>query len=336
MQLAHSVEDTLPAAPPPDGHAQWSLGQMVGRSPAMLRLFSQIRHTARHLRVATIEGESGTGKILAARTLHDFGGDRHLPFVAMSAIQLVEAQSALALIPTGSLALPGFYALPALQKSSGGTLILTRVDELSPASQARLLELFQWIDHQVINGAAQFTPRQVLCLSSQPLRRLSASGVLRSDLASRLTAIRFAIPPLRDRREDIPLLAEAFAERFTAAHGKPVRGLNPQAIPHLIQYNWPGNVRELESVVYTAALACPGQWIRPIDLPALAAEPVTPALANNPEPDDDPSLDRAIMRHIQEILVRAEGNKFRAAKMLGISRSTLYRLLEAASMEEAS
>jgi DNA-binding NtrC family response regulator len=306
----------------------------------MVRLFSQMRHTARHLRVATIEGESGTGKMLAARTLHNFGVDPQAPFTAMGAVQFVESQSALALIPSGSLALPGFFALPALQKSRGGTLVLTRVDELSPASQARLLELFEWIDHQHASRAADFIPRQILCLSSQPMRRLAATGVLRSDLASRLTAIRFAIPPLRDRREDIPLLAEVFAERFTAAHGKPVRGLNPQTLPYLIQHNWPGNVREFESVIYAAALACPGQWIRPIDLPAFpAAQPIAPATHHNAASDDepslDPSLDRAIMRHIHEVLARAEGNKFRAAKMLGISRSTLYRLLEAASIPEA-
>jgi DNA-binding NtrC family response regulator len=320
---------------------------MAGRSPAMVRLFSQMRHTARHLRVATIEGESGTGKMLAARTLHGFGIDPHAPFSAMSAVQLVESQSALALIPSGSLALQGFSALPALQRSCGGTLVLTRVDDLSPACQARLLELFEWIDHQHTNRAVGFIPRQILCLSSQSLRRMAATGILRSDLASRLTAIRFAIPPLRDRREDIPILAEVFAERFTATHGKPIRGLSPQTLPHLMQHNWPGNVREFESVIYAAALACPGQWIRPIDLPALAAEPLAPATSNpapddNPSPDSsldpspDPSLDRAIMRHIHGVLARAEGNKFRAAKMLGISRSTLYRLLEAASMEEAS
>jgi DNA-binding NtrC family response regulator len=309
----------------------------------MVRLFSQMRHTARYLRVATIEGEPGTGKMLAARTLHRFGIDPRAPFEAMSAVQLVESQSALALIPSGSLAMHGFSALPALQRSCGGTLVLTHVDDLSAGGQARLLELLQWIDHQHTNRAADFLPRQILCLSNQSLRRLAVTGVLRSDLASRLTAIRFAIPPLRERREDIPILSEVFAERFTATHGKSVRGLNPQTITHLIQHTWPGNVREFESVIYAAALACPGQWIRTIDLPAIASESISPA-ASDSAPDDDPgldpdldtSLDRAIMRHIQRVLAHAEGNKLRAAKMLGISRSTLYRLLEAASMAEAS
>jgi DNA-binding NtrC family response regulator len=136
---------------------------------------------------------------------------------------------------------------------------------------------------------------------------------------------------LRERREDIPLLADLFAQRFSDTHGKPIRGLGPQTLPHLYHYSWPGNVRELESVISSASLACHGQWIRPIDLPALRAAaplPTAPEPLLNSAPDDDPNLDRAILRHIQRVLARVEGNKLRAAKLLGISRSTLYRLLD--------
>lgn len=305
---------------------------MAGRSHVMQRLFSQMRHTARHLRVATIEGESGTGKMLAARTLHEFGFGAWSPFVPCSAAQFLEAQSAIALVPPRSTAKAEFSTVGALKQSAGGTLVLTRVDELSPAHQAGLLELLQWIDHQHILRALDSIPHRILCLSGRPLRKLASSGALRSDLASRLTAIRFALPPLRERREDIPLLADLLAQRFSDTHGKPIRGLGPQTLPHLYHYSWPGNVRELESVISSASLACHGQWIRPIDLPALTAAP-TPAPAA-PEPllssatDDDPNLDRAILRHIQRVLARVEGNKLRAAKLLGISRSTLYRLLD--------
>ncbi|MGC2161371.1 MAG: sigma 54-interacting transcriptional regulator [Silvibacterium sp.] len=333
MQSAHSIEEELSpiAAHCPDCPPEWSFGPMAGRSPVMLRLFSQMRHIARHLRIATLEGESGTGKMLAARSLHECGINPQSPFVPCSAVQLCEAQPGLALVPPRSTPKPDFSALPALKQSCGGTLVLTRIDELTSAHQGRLLELLQWIDHQHILHAPESIPRRILCLSSQPLRKLASTAAMRADLANRLTAIRFTLPPLRERSEDIPLLADLFAQRFSGAHGKPIRGLNPQALPRLMQYTWPGNVRELESVIYAAALSCQGQWIRPIDLPAFTAAPAPPATPRSFTPDDDPNLDRAILRHIQQVLARVEGNKLRAAKLLGISRSTLYRLLDTAA-----
>jgi len=342
LQAAHSFEDVAAqnSAHYADYRADWSFGQMAGRSHVMQRLFGQMRYTARHLRVATIEGERGTGKMLAARTLHEFGPRPQSPFVPCATAQLLDFQPAIALVPHRLTPKPEFSALPALKQSCRGTLVLTRIDELSPAHQASLLDLLQWIDHQHILRALDSIPHRVLCLSSQPLRKLGSTGALRSDLANRLTAIRFALPPLRERREDISLLADLFAQRFSETHGKPVRGLGPQALPHLYHYSWPGNVRELESVISSASLACHGQWIRPIDLPALTASPNPTSSAaeplHNSAPDDDPNLDRAILRHIQRVLTRAEGNKLRAAKLLGISRSTLYRLLDSASITSAS
>ncbi|MFZ0663825.1 MAG: sigma 54-interacting transcriptional regulator [Acidobacteriaceae bacterium] len=312
---------------------------MAGRSPAMQQLFSQMRHTARHLRVAAIEGEPGTGKLLAARALHDFGLDPESPFIPCPAAQFLESQPAIAIVPPRSTAKTEFAGLPALKQSCGGSLVLTRVDELSLADQARLLEFLQWIDYQHIRRAVNSVPRQILCLSGRPLRHLIAAAALRTDLANRLTAIRFALPPLRERREDIPLLADVFAQRFSATHGKPIRGLGPQTLPNLVRHAWPGNVRELESVIYAAALSCQSQWIRPIDLPALNATPTAAAVLpppRGPAPDDDPNLDRAILHHIQRVLARVEGNKLRAAKMLGISRSTLYRLLDSETIPSAS
>lgn len=336
MQAAHSLEEShSPSALyHPEYRPDWSFGPMIGRSPVMQQLFSQMRHTARHLRIATLEGESGTGKLLAARTLHEFGFDPQSPFIPCPAAQLFEAQSSITLVPAQSGAKPQSPVISALKQSCGGTLVLTRVDELSSAHQARLLELLQWIDHQHILRALDSIPHQILCLSGQPLRKLASTAALRADLANRLTAIRFTLPPLRERREDILLLADLFAKKFSATHGKPVRGLGPQTLPRLVQHSWPGNVRELESVIYAAALNSQSQWIRPIDLPALTVAPAAPA-SGNPALDDDPNLDRAILRHIYSILARVDGNKLRAARMLGISRSTLYRLLDSAPVSKA-
>jgi DNA-binding NtrC family response regulator len=285
LQAAHSIEEDVLRHPSyaPDYRTGWSFGQMLGRSPAMQRLFSQMRHTARHLRVATIEGESGTGKLLAARILHEYGLDSQSPFVPCSAERFLAAEPAITLVPPRSIKRPELSTLPALRQSSGGTLVLTRVDELSAAHQGFLLDLLQWIEHQHILREPDSIPHQILCLSGQSLRKLASTGLLLSDLASRLTAIRFVMPPLRERREDIPLLADLFARRFSEKHGKPIRGLGPQTLPHLYHHSWPGNVRELESVICSASLACHGEWIRPIDLPALRAAP-QPRSGGRPQP----------------------------------------------------
>lgn len=339
MQAAHSI-DVRPQAAlyRPDYHPDWSFGPMTGRSPAMQQLFSQMRHTARHLRVATIEGERGTGKMLAARAIHELGLEPTAPLVPCPAAQFLDAQSVIALVPSRAVK-SEFSTLPALQQACGGSLVLTRIDELSPSEQVRLLEFLQWMDHQHLLRTLTSIPRQILCLSGESVRRLASTGALRADLANRLTTIRFVLPPLRERREDIPLLAELFAHQFSAIHGKPIRGLGPQTLPRLVQHTWPGNVRELESAISAASLSCQGQWIRPIDLPPLNPAPVPPVAQpalRTLGPDDDPNLDRAILRHIQRVLVGVEGNKLRAAKMLGISRSTLYRLLDSAPISNAS
>ena len=327
MYPLQSIDESLPAVAAAASHAlvdhpEWTLGAMVGRSSVMQRAFSQMRSTARHLRIATIEGESGTGKALAARTLHDLGPASKQPFTPCPATQFFASGPSLA-PPT-----------PLLMDARHGTLFLSHVEELSVEQQTRLMAFLQWLDNQQARRIPDAVPRQVFFSSSLPLRRLAASSGFRADLCHRLTAIRFAIPPLRERRDDLALLADFFARRFSATHGKPVRGLAPHALPRLTAHAWPGNVRELESVIHSAALECEGQWIRPIDIPALSPASAT-ATSNPVAAEDDPNLDRAILRHINLVLTRVDGNKLRAAKMLGISRSTLYRLLEAGSVNSA-
>ncbi|HEY0784890.1 MAG TPA: sigma 54-interacting transcriptional regulator [Acidobacteriaceae bacterium] len=301
---------------------RWMLGQMVGRSPAMERLFLQMRYLANHLRVALIEGESGTGKLLTAETLHGLAAGRASSFVPCQASAFLRGNcSAL------------------LDEARGGTLFLTHVDALTPEDQARLLQLLEWHQHQHTRNNAEHAPRQILVSSRHSLRGLVLQGQMRADLSYHLTSVRLQLPALRERREDLGLLADHFVEQFSKLHGKPLRGLGPGVLSHLLAHSWPGNVRELQTTIHSGALMCEGQWIRMIDLPLLSAEPVegparfpaARAAAQGPvlEDPDDPNLDRAILRHIRHVLAGVGGNKLRAARMLGISRSTLYRLLEA-------
>jgi len=289
---------------------------MVGRSLVMQRLFVRLRQAAMHLRILALDGEPGTGKALLARTLHEMGPAADMAFVACSASRFTSSD-----------------VQPLLEDVRGGTLFLTRINELTSSQQARLFDFLEWWEHRNGHDSSGYLPRQIFVSSQQPLRQLSANGILRADLCYRLTAIRFGLPPLRERREDISMMAEWFAMRQSAMHGKPVRGLGPGTLSRLMSHTWPGNVRELESVITNAAMECEGQWIRPIDIPPLLE--VSHSMARiedaGARPEEDPNLDHMIHRHITQVLAKTGGNKLRAAQLLGISRSTLYRLLEPGS-----
>lgn len=285
------------------------LGAMLGRSAVMQHLFARMRTTAPHFRLATIEGEPGVGKMLAAQTLHGMGRAAQGPFAPWTAAEFVEKAPEI------------WHGL------RGGLLYLARVDELTAQQQARLRDFLERAAQERIRTQHLTGPSQVIAGAGQPLRKAVASGAFRSDLAGSLSAIHFTIPPLRERRDDIPLLAELFLQRWSAEHGKPLRGFAPGAMQRLTAHAWPGNVRELQTVVATAALETASQWIRPIDLPRLE----WPAQKQLPAAEiagEDPNLDRAILRHIARVLARVQGNKLRAARLLGISRSTLYRMLQ--------
>jgi DNA-binding NtrC family response regulator len=289
----------------------WMLGAMAGRSLAMQHLFSRMKSTAPHFRLATVEGEPGTGKLLAAQTLHRLGPASAGPFAPYVAADFLENPQA------------------CWKEARQGLLWLSRVDELSPEQQRGLRDFLERAAHERIRLGATQGPLQLVAGASQPLRRLAATGGFRSDLAGHLTAIRFTLPALRDRRDDIPLLAAIFLRRWMKENDRILRGFAPGTLGRLTAHEWPGNVRELESVISAAAMECPGQWIRPVDLPRLAWPAATAAAAVVVDPAmEDPNLDRAILRHITRVLARCSGNKVRAARSLGISRSTLYRLLE--------
>lgn len=289
---------------------KWMLGPMLGRSAPMQHLFTRMRCTAPHFRLANVEGESGAGKLLAAQTLHTLGpaaANAFAPFLASEFIDGPQEQR---------------------NEIHGGMVYLARVDELDPDQQRRLRDFLDRSAHEHLRFHTASGPLQIVVGSTQPLRRLAAARAFRSDLANHLTAIRFVLPPLRDRREDIPLLAGLLLRNWSLRNNRQIRGFAPGTLGRLLAHSWPGNVRELESVIVTAALECPGQWIRPVDIPRLEWPAAAPDEHSHDLSNDDPNLDRAVLRHIVRVLARANGNKVRAARMLGISRSTLYRLLD--------
>jgi DNA-binding NtrC family response regulator len=324
-----------------------TLHGLTGRSPAMRRLIQQMRRMAPHLVLATIEGEEGSGTTLAARALHAAGPVPQGPFISCPAAQFFAAEAPAAASPAlASLDWRQCWSEPVLLKADGGMLFLDRVHQLSREQQQALADFLHWFDDRNFRARhppaaaghacdecsrEEPLPAQIVFATSVSLRNPGGLAHFREDLASRLCAVRFHLPPLAQRREDIPLLAQVFIQRFARIYGKQVRGLGPGAIAPLLRHPWPGNVRELEETITAAALETESQWIRPIDLPPLTAatRQSQPNRSWEGSAEEDLNLDRAIRNHVTQVLERTRGNKLRAAQLLGISRSTLYRILAA-------
>jgi len=274
--------------------------QVVGVSAAWRKLLLQAEMAAPHLQVGAIEGEHGTGKYTLARFL--FG---HSPLSAAH-FQRRDARE--------------WLATDADPATLGGMMYLDRVDLLAPPGQGLLLGFLK---------AMQDRPpgRAVLLASAQTsLRQMAGQGLLLPDLAFRLTAVRLAIPPLRQRKEDIAVLAQALLERICCRYQQRPAILGAGTLARLLEHSWPGNVRELASVLETALLESGNGVILPGDL-ALPAAPMPPPQAQPDHRADDLSLDATIRHHVRYVLDLNHGNKLRAARQLCISRSTLYRIL---------
>jgi two-component system response regulator AtoC len=277
---------------------------LAGISAAWRKLIMQAEMAAPHVQIATLEGEPGSGKQTLARYLFSRSP------LAASTFQRRDARE--------------WLVADADPSTLGGFTYLDRVDLLAPPGQGLLLG--------VLKGLQDRPPgRAVLLASSQTsLRQLAGQGLLLPDLAFRLTAVRFAIPPLRQRREDIASLAQSLLDRICHRYQQRPVILGPGTLARLLQHNWPGNVRELASVLETALLEAENGIIRPDDL----ALPINHDLQSEMTPGlhsaaraEDLSLDAIIRHHVQYVLDLNRGNKLRAARQLCISRSTLYRIL---------
>jgi two-component system response regulator AtoC len=273
---------------------------VVGVSAVWRKLLMQAEMAAPHLQVAAIEGEHGTGKQTLARYLFSRSP------LAGSSFQRRDARE--------------WLVADADPATLGGFIYLDRVDLLAPPGQGLLLGVLKALSDRPPGRAV------VLASSQTPLRQMVSQGLMLPDLAYRLSAVRFAIPPLRQRREDIAPLAQSLLDRICSRYQQRPVMLGPGALARLLQHNWPGNVRELASVLEMALLEAVNGVIRADDL-ALPSGQETPPDFPPPSRTDNLSLDLMIRHHAQYVLGLNRGNKLRAARQLCISRSTLYRIL---------
>jgi DNA-binding NtrC family response regulator len=309
---------------------------MIGRSPVMQELFGLIRRLAPHLRTALISGETGTGKELVARALHSTGPRADKPFVVVNCSALADTAFEPELFGYVAGALPNTTEnRPGLLETADtGVVFFDEVSSLPLAAQARLLRVLEFGElHRVGALQEQKIDIVVLAATNRDLRNEVTAGRFRSDLFYRLNVIEIALPPLRDRREDIPYLTSAFVREAATRLGKNIRGLTTAAEALLVGANWDGNVRELRNVIERACLLTDGDFITEREISSsmspAAARSARPILQVPPVPSEDRDLLSTVEReHILRALQRTGGNKKAAARMLGVSRRALYRRLE--------
>ena len=311
---------------------------MVGRGPAMQEVFAFIRRLAPHLCRALISGESGTGKALVARALHDVGPRGEKPFVVVNCAGQAEGVVEAELFGHVAGSVPGVVEdRPGLlERANGGTVFFDEVTQLAPGVQARLVPVIESGRlRRVGSSEDRRVDLHVIAATSRDLRDEVAAGRVRSDLFHLLNVVELILPPLRERREDIPYLTAAFIGEIATRLGKPIRGVTTAAERLLVSAPWPGNVRELRNVIERACLLIDVGLITDREIAAslppmvrrLAA--VGPTTIGSPFANDDPHPLAAVEReHILRALQRAGGNKKAAARMLGVSRRALYRRLE--------
>jgi DNA-binding NtrC family response regulator len=274
--------------------------QIAGGSAGWRKLLVQAEMVASHLQSATIEGEHGSGKETMARYLHAHSA------LSRTAFQRHDAQA--------------WLECEASRIAPVGFVYLDRVDLLTVAQQGLLLDVLRTLQ-DLGRG------RAVLVASSRAsLRHLASQGKIAPEVALRLTAVRFVIPPLRQRREDIAPLAQLLLDQIRSRYQRPPAALGPGVLARLLQHSWPGNVRELASVLESAVLEAHDGIVRVENLPIasggeLETDPKTPL------PGETLDLHTVVRQHVQYVLDRNQGNKLRSSRELGISRSTLYRIL---------
>jgi PAS domain S-box-containing protein len=296
---------------------------LIGKSEPMMRLYEQIREVARVDSTVLIEGETGTGKELVARAIHFSSHRKQRPFIAMNCAGLTDSLLGSQLFGHKRGAFTGAVEdhKGLFEAADGGTLFLDEVGDIPANVQTSLLRVLQEREIVRLGDSKPFKVNvRVLAATHHNLTGDVAAGTFRADLLYRIRVVRIELPPLRRRREDIPLLVSAFLNQCGAAMGKRVEGVSKDAMGTLLNYPWPGNVRELKSAIEFAIVRSKGRVIEARDLPAEISDGTGPHTTLEAEGADERERFLAALKAVK-------GNRVAAARLLGISRATLYRRL---------
>jgi two-component system response regulator HydG len=309
-------------------------GGLIGVSEKMQRVYKVIEKVSQHNYPVLILGESGTGKELVARSVHFLGSRKERPFVPVDCSSLVPTLIESELFGYVKGAFTGAMQAKQglIEAAQGGTLFLDEIGDMPVDMQAKLLRALQ--EHEVkpvgSTERRQFNVR-IIAATNRDLESAIRSGAFRQDLYFRLNVVQIKLPPLRDRKSDLPLLVASFLEKFTGPQGA-IRSLSEDAMRRLIAYDWPGNVRELENVIERAVALGSGPIVSTADLPSTLQYPTSDRA---PEKDEVLPLEELERRAILRTLRETSGDKLAAARILGIGKTTLYRKLKQYSVEHA-
>jgi len=312
--------------------SRYTFEDIVGRSPAMVKLFDILPQISESSSTVLIEGASGTGKELFARAIHSLSPRSKKPFVAVNCAALPDTllESELFGHKAGAFTdarrdKPGRFAL-----ADGGTIFLDEIGDISTAMQIRLLRVLQERMVEPLGSVEPVkTDVRVVAATDRDLNKLVREGGFREDLYYRIRVISLKLPGLSQRREDIPLLVNHLVAKFNNLQGKDIEGVSEEVLAQLMEYEYPGNVRELENIIEQAFVLCRGRLIELHHLPA-EMRPAGTAGYGNSSPMSLASMEKLL---IGEALRRHKGSRSKAARQLGINPSTLYRKLKALNME---
>ena len=306
---------------------RYRVDRLVGSSAAMLEVYKLVARVAPGRSTVLVQGESGTGKELVARAIHYNGPRAAQPFQAVDCGSLAETLLESELFGHVKGAFTGAVTTKRglLEEAHGGTCFLDEVGDVGPNPQARILRFLQEHEIKPVGGTeSRKVDVRVIAATNKDLEGLVKAGRFREDLFYRLNVVTIRLPPLRERREDIPVLAEHFLRKYAAENGKAVSQIAPESLAILQAYAWPGNVRELENIIERAVALTTSPILVPDDLPhRLMEHRAKPAPASGFQ-----TLEEMERAHLLRALQEAGGNKKRAAQLLGIGRRTLYRMAE--------
>ena len=309
-------------------------GGLIGVSMKMQRVYKMIEKVSQHESPVLILGESGTGKELVARSIHFSGPRKDRPFAPVDCSALVHTliESELFGYVKGAFTGAMQSKQGLLEAAQGGTLFLDEIGDMPVDLQAKLLRALQEREIKPVGSTERRRINvRIIAATNRDLQAAIRSGAFRQDLYFRLNVVQVKLPPLRDRKSDIPILVTAFLEKFSDPQG-PVRTISEDAMRRLIAYDWPGNVRELENAIERAVALGSGPVLRVADLPSNLHYPTTERV---PEKDEILPLEELERRAILRTLRETGGDKLSAARMLGIGKTTLYRKLKQYHMEHA-
>ncbi len=306
----------------------FDMGELISHSPAMQKVLELTPAVAETTSTVLIQGETGTGKELVAKTIHALSRGRESPFVAVNCSALPDTllESELFGYKAGAFTgaqkdKPGRFA-----QARGGTLFLDEIGDISPAMQTKLLRVLQEKSYEPLGAVhSEKSDARIIAATNKDLEHLVEIKAFRQDLFYRINVVRIDLPPLRHRKEDIPFLVEHFVDRFNLLFNREIRGVDPQVLSILMSHDWPGNIRELENIIERAFVLCRQEEITRSHLPRdlilreqRAGEPLNMYSARQ-------ALEAG---NISRALRQSQNNLSQAARLLGMHRSTLYRKMK--------